>query len=88
MKQIDIFMTITYQTKINSANLLILAVITEHIKNVFSEAELEENVVCRNFRHTTQHGAIQGKTQDNSVKYYHLDVIISELSQFLGQLRA
>jgi hypothetical protein len=32
--------------------------ITEHIKNVFSEAELEENVVCRNFRHTTQHGAI------------------------------
>ena len=31
--------------------------ITEHIQNVFSEGELEENVLCRNFRHTTQHGA-------------------------------
>jgi hypothetical protein len=51
--------------------------ITEHIKNVFSEGELEENVVCRNFRHTTQHGAIQGKTQDKTVIYYNLDVIIS-----------
>jgi len=36
--------------------------ITEHIGNVFTEGELEENSVCRNFRHTTQHGAIQGKT--------------------------
>lgn len=51
--------------------------ITEHIKNLFSEEELEENVVCRNFRHTTQHGAIQGKTQDKTVTYYNLDVIIS-----------
>ena len=33
--------------------------ITEHIKNVFSEGELDEQVVCRNFRHTTQHGAIR-----------------------------
>ncbi len=51
--------------------------ITEHIQNVFKEGELDENVVCRNFRHTTQHGAMQGKTQDNLVKYYDLDVIIS-----------
>ena len=51
--------------------------ITEHIQNVFKEGELDEKVVCRNFRHTTQHGAIQGKTQDTSVKYYNLDVIIS-----------
>ena len=35
--------------------------ITEHIQNVFAEGELDEKVVCRNFRHTTQHGAIQGK---------------------------
>jgi len=33
--------------------------ITEHIQNIFREGELEESVVCRNFRHTTQHGAIQ-----------------------------
>ena len=37
--------------------------ITEHIKNVFTEGELEEKVVCRDFRHTTQHGAIEGKKQ-------------------------
>ena len=51
--------------------------ITEHISNVFSEGELMEDVVCRKFRHTTQHGAIEGKTQEKEVKYYDLDVIIS-----------
>lgn len=51
--------------------------ITEHIANVFSEGELSENVVCRNFRLTTPHGAIEGKTQENDVKHYNLDVIIS-----------
>jgi actin-related protein len=34
-------------------------------------------VVCANFAHTTQHGAIKGKTQETTVKYYNLDVIIS-----------
>ncbi len=51
--------------------------ITEHIQNVFAEGELDEKLVCRNFRHTTQHGAIEGKTQEKEVKYYNLDVIIS-----------
>ncbi|HKL20604.1 MAG TPA: virulence RhuM family protein, partial [Tichowtungia sp.] len=51
--------------------------ITEHIRNIFAEGELDENVVCRKFRHTTQHGAIEGKTQNKEVKYYNLDVIIS-----------
>jgi len=51
--------------------------ITEHIQNVFKEGELNEKVVCRNFRLTTQHGAIEGKTQEVSVKNYNLDVIIS-----------
>lgn len=51
--------------------------ITEHIGNVFKEGELDETVVSRNFRHTTQHGAIAGKTQEKSVKFYNLDVIIS-----------
>jgi len=48
--------------------------INEHIQNVFKEGELDEKVVCRNFRHTTQHGAIEGKTQDVSVKNYNLAV--------------
>jgi len=51
--------------------------ITEHIQNVFTEGELIEEEVCRNFRHTTQHGAIKGKTQTSKTKYYNLDVIIS-----------
>ena len=51
--------------------------ITEHIQNVFNEEELNEKVVCRDFRHTTQHGAIQGKTQEQTVRFYNLDVIIS-----------
>jgi hypothetical protein len=51
--------------------------ITEHIQNVFAEGELVENVVCRNFRHTTRHGAMEGKTQETTTKYYNLDVIIS-----------
>ena len=45
--------------------------ITEHIKNVFTEGELDENSVCRNSRHT----ADDGKTYDT--QYYNLDVIIS-----------
>lgn len=51
--------------------------ITGHIGNIFKEGELMEPMVCRDFRHTTQHGAIADKTQSQSVRYYNLDVIIS-----------
>ena len=51
--------------------------INEHIKNVFAEGELDEKVVIRKFRITTQHGAIVGKTQEVEVFGYNLDVIIS-----------
>ena len=53
------------------------ATISEHIKNVFEEGELDEKVVVRKFRITTQHGAMAGKTQSKEVKFYNLDVIIS-----------
>lgn len=43
--------------------------ITEHIQIVFKEGELHEEVACRNFRLTTQHGAIEGKLQEISVKH-------------------
>lgn len=36
-----------------------------------------ENMVIRKFRTTTQHGAIEDKTQSHEVNYYNLDVIIS-----------
>ena len=38
--------------------------ITEHISNIFKEGELEKEKVCRKFRHTTQHGALEGKKQN------------------------
>lgn len=53
------------------------ATISEHIKNVFQEGELDEKVVVRKFRTTTLHGAMAGKTQVSEVNGYNLDVIIS-----------
>lgn len=49
--------------------------ITEHLKKIFKEGELDENLVCQEFRHTTQHGAIKGKTQSKSVKFYNLRAV-------------
>lgn len=51
--------------------------ISRHIKNVFDEGELNREVVVANFATTTQHGAIEGKTQIHLVEYYNLDMIIS-----------
>lgn len=52
-------------------------VIGRHIKNIFKDGELLESMVCANFAHTTIHGAIKGKNQSKTIKYYNLDVIIS-----------
>ena len=51
--------------------------VSEHILNLFKEGELEEKVVVRKSRSTSQHGAIAGKTQTTNVNLYNLDVIIS-----------
>ena len=53
------------------------SVINRHIQNIFTEDELQENMVCAKFAHTTQHGAIKNKTQTTELQYYNLDVIIS-----------
>lgn len=50
-------------------------VISKHLKNIFSENELNEKLVCANFAHTTSHGAIEGKTQTKQAKYYNLRAI-------------
>jgi hypothetical protein len=52
-------------------------VISKHSKNIFKNQELDEKVVSAFFAHTTQHGAVIGKTQSKNVKYYNLDVILS-----------
>lgn len=51
--------------------------ISGHIGNIFKEGELDQKVVIRDFRNTTQHGAIIGATQTSTIKIYNLDVIIS-----------
>lgn len=51
--------------------------ITKHLQNIFDSAELDEQVVSSILEHTTAHGAIPGKTQTKTVKYYNLDVIIA-----------
>jgi len=51
--------------------------VSEHIKAIFEEDELDEEVVVRNFRTTTKHGAIEGKTQSKEVNFYSLDMIIA-----------
>lgn len=43
--------------------------ITEHLKNIFSDAELDENSVCRDFRHTAEDGKIY------TSKFYNLRAI-------------
>lgn len=51
--------------------------ISRHIKNVFEDGELDEKVVIAEFATTSQHGAMEGKTQSNMTKFYSLDVVIS-----------
>jgi len=53
------------------------SVIGRHIRNIFNEDELNEEVVCADFAHTTQHGSMPGKSQVSITKHYNLDVIIS-----------
>ena len=51
--------------------------ISKHLKNIFTEGELEEDMVISKMEITTQHGAIQGKTQTKLTNFYNLDAIIA-----------
>ena len=51
--------------------------ISRHLKNIFESRELEEKVVVAKIETTTQHGAIEGKTQTSETNFYNLDAIIS-----------
>lgn len=51
--------------------------INKHLKNIFEEGELDENMVVSKMEITTPHGAIEGKTQTHETKFYNLDAIIS-----------
>lgn len=51
--------------------------ISKHLKNIFDEGELQEEVVVSKMEMTTPHGAIEGKTQTRLTQFYNLDAIIS-----------
>ncbi|MGF6989948.1 hypothetical protein M2150_001191 [Lachnospiraceae bacterium PM6-15] len=51
--------------------------ISRHLKNIFSEGELDEKVVIAIIATTTHHGAMEGKTQTKNTQFYNLDAIIS-----------
>lgn len=51
--------------------------ISKHLKNIFEEGELSKNVVVSKMEITTQHGAMEGKTQSKEVEFYSLDAIIA-----------
>lgn len=51
--------------------------ISKHIKNIFEEGELDEKVVISILETTTQHGAIEGKTQTQRTQFFNLDMIIA-----------
>ena len=52
--------------------------ISKHLKNIFESGELDEKVVVSILENTTQHGAIEGKTQSKPVKYYNLDAFLKQ----------
>ena len=54
-----------------------IATLFDKGRTTITDGELQEEVVCRKFRLTTQHGAIEGKTQTRDVTFYNLDAIIS-----------
>ena len=58
-----------YQTSVSN--------VSEHIKHILEDRELDREVVIRDLRITTQHGAIEGKTQARNVAHYNLDMIIA-----------
>ena len=51
--------------------------ISRHLKNIFDEGELREEEVLAEIATTTQHGAMENKTQTKDVRFYNLDAIIS-----------
>ena len=51
--------------------------ISRHLKNIFAEGELDEQLVVAKIATTTEHGAMANKTQTTLSQYYNLDAIIS-----------
>ena len=51
--------------------------VSKHLKNIFAEGELDKEVVVSKMEITTQHGAMEEKTQTHNVDFFSLDAIIA-----------
>ena len=51
--------------------------ISKHLSHIFADGELDKEVVVSKMEITTQHGAIEGKTQTKATDFYNLDAIIA-----------
>ena len=51
--------------------------VSKHLKNIFAEGELDKEVVVSKMEITTQHGAMEEKTQTHNVYFFSLDAIIA-----------
>ena len=51
--------------------------ISKHLNHIFEERELDRDMAVSKMEITTQHGAIEGKTQKNETAFYSLDAIIA-----------
>jgi hypothetical protein len=47
--------------------------VSKHLKNIFETGELKEEVVSSILEHTTQHGAIEGKTQEINTELFRIN---------------
>ena len=61
--------------------------ISRHLKNIFSEGELDEKVVVAKIATTTPHGAIVGKTQTTDTQFYNLDAIFLYTKKYIRKWR-
>ena len=77
--QIDAINETIWMTQKGMSELFDVSVstISRHIKNIFEDGELEEKVVVAKNAITTEHGAIDGKTQTKEVTFYNLDMVIA-----------
>ena len=53
------------------------AAVSKHLKNIFADGELLEDVVVSKMETTTRHGAIEDKMQSHLTNFYNLDAIIA-----------
>ena len=51
--------------------------ISKHLSHIFADGELDKEVVVSKMEITTQHGAIEGKTQTKATDFYNLDATIA-----------